>query len=108
MATGEPDRAGHSVHHGRLGDARAAGERSRYRVGPAHLGLSTHAHRCVVGAQDDVGIEQGDQRTEVTTARRGEEGLDDRPLARSIRFVGGLRAPHPAPSAARELARRSR
>ena len=61
-----------------------------------------------VGAQDDVGVEHGHERVEVALPGRGEERVDDHPLAREVRIGRGRLALHAMPRAARELARRGR
>ena len=64
--------------------------------------------RPAVGSQDDVRVEDGDERVEVAVASGGEERVDDFALAGAI-GVGSRGLPlHPAASAAGELPRRGR
>lgn len=56
-----------------------------------------------VGSQHDVGIECGVERVEVTTARRGEEGVDHLPLAGEIGVGHRGCSLHPATGSARPV-----
>ena len=64
-----------------------------------------------VGAQDHLGIEQGEQRGEVAAAGGGQEGVHDRTPAGSVPEPIGARRRgplHPAPAAAGQLPGRGR
>ncbi len=61
-----------------------------------------------VGSQHDVRVEHRNECIEVATARRGEEGIDDLPLARAVTVGRRRGAFHPPTRPARELAGRRR
>jgi hypothetical protein len=42
--------------------------------------LLRYAGRAAIGSEHDIGIENGDERIEVTLPPRGKERLDDLPL----------------------------
>ena len=101
-----PDKSGLAIARRRLSSPRAACERLRHRIGAANLRIGAYRGRRGVGPADHVGIQQLEQAFEVAAARRREERVDDRPLAREI----GLRlgTAHAPARAARELSRRRR
>jgi hypothetical protein len=67
----------------------------------------TRTARAEVDSQDHVGVEQGDQCVEVTTAGCQKEGVDHRALTSEI-GIWDLGASDPAPRPARQLSGRSR
>jgi hypothetical protein len=58
------------------------------------LGLGTHLNGGLIGTHDHVGIEHLEQRLEIAAAGRGEEGVDNLPLARDVEFGGGIGVLH--------------
>jgi len=80
---------------GRAVDLEGAGERSPGRGG--------------VATDDDVGVENVEEGLEVAGSGRGEEGVDELPLAgHRHRGRGRGRSPDPSAGSARELTRRGR
>ena len=91
---------------GRPDERREVGERERL---PGHGGGSPDQRRrrgaaAAVGAQHDLGVEDGDERVEVTVAGGGEEGVDHLALAAEVGVGHGRVALHPAPGPAGQLA----
>ena len=60
-------------------------------------------HRCVVGSNDDVWVEQREQRVEIALARGGQEGIDNFSLTGEVGVRNCGVTPDPAACAAREL-----
>ncbi len=61
-------------------DARTHGRLSRHLQRAVYLGGHGGEGRAAVGAQHDVGVEDGEQRVEVTVAGGSQERVDDLPL----------------------------
>ena len=78
---------------------------TRDRLGTARERSHRGSLRAAVGTDDDVGIEDREQRFEVALARRGEERVDDRALTPNVRVrIRELGALHAPPTAARRAA----
>src|SRR5207244_268466 len=76
-----------------LGIARPGEEAGHRRRTPRlgrYAGLNTGLNSRNVGAEHDIGVEQGQKRTEVTAARSSKEGGDNFSLTGAI-GVGNLR-----------------
>src|SRR5262245_49934852 len=75
----------------------------RHFRGAADFCRCAHLHCCAIGSEDDVRVEQREQRGEVTAARGCKKGFHDFPLTTG---VGGRpsRSLHSAACAAGELA----
>ncbi len=69
----------------------------------ADLPGRSRRHGTAVGSEHDVRVEHREQLLEVTAARGGEEGIDDRSLLAEIRIGNRGRSLHPATGPAREL-----
>lgn len=67
---------------------RAKREKAATRSAPSRLFGRTQFDRALVGAEDDVGVEDGEQRVEVAVSCGGEEGIDERRLAEPICLTG--------------------
>ena len=82
-----------------------------HRRAPGDLGRPAQQRRdlrpggAAVRAEHGVGVEHRDERSQVPAPGGGEERLDNLPLSGGIDLaIGGMRAPHPPASPARELA----
>ena len=64
------------------------------------------AGEAAVGPEDDIGVEHGNERVEVTVSRGGAEPLDHLPLGGQVGIRHGRSAADAAARSAGELARR--
>ena len=85
------------------GTGRQIPELAEPGVGAADLLRGVARQLAALDAQDDVGIEQLEQRLEVASASRAEERIHPFALASEVRFGLGRRSADPAPGAARQL-----
>src|SRR5947209_1126873 len=98
-----------AMDDGRMGQMRksraSAHDPAGNRAGPGQHRRYATAFRVAIDPEDDVRIEHGDQRLEVATARRGQEGIDHPPLLLQV-WLGHPSGAHPPSGAAGELASR--
>src|SRR6266516_2081365 len=108
---GGADDSGGAVHQGWLGGAGGPleGERLAGHGGRVvELGQAARGHGAAVGAEDHVGVEDGDQGVEVAASGGGQERSDDLALAGQVRIGNRGGAPDPAAGTAGELPGRRR
>lgn len=100
-----PDRRRHAGQDGASGAAGASKEGGDL-VGPLGLRCGAQRDGLLVGAQDDVRVEDGEQRVEVASVGGSEEGVDERRVTEAIHLLGRVLLPHARARPARELAGR--
>src|SRR5205085_2341414 len=104
----DDDQAGGSVHDGGAREAREPRRASQDLLGDGGCAGDDRRHvpgaPATVGPEDDVRVEHGDERFEVSAPRRGEERVDDPPLPPDVRLLGRRRTPDAAAGPAGELA----
>jgi PhnB protein len=76
-STGSPHQRRSPIDERPLCGAGTARQRGGHRCGTPDVPGSALSDRCAVGLEYDLGVEQCQERVEVTTARGGEEGLDN-------------------------------
>ena len=75
---------------------------------PSGLSGCAQLDGVLVGAEDDVGVEEGEQRVEVAVSGCGEEGINECGLAEPVCLLGRVLLLHACAGAACELAGRWR